>query len=101
MTTRQAVAFIRLKELAIHITHFKKGRAMSNAIVVYENPCEICGEPLIVRKGELIDEMVHVDMSGIFRCLRCNAPIALAPIADVVLGQGNNELHVQGQSFVA
>ena len=100
MTVRVAIATQRLKELVVHITRFKKGRAMSNSVVLYENPCDTCGKPLIVREGKRIDEMVHMDMMGIYRCLRCNAPVALAPVADVVLGQGNNELHRPGQSLV-
>jgi hypothetical protein len=60
---------------------------------VAENPCVVCGMPLILRTSGKIDELVEVDMMGIYRCLRCGAAIALAPVASVVLEQGNNELH--------
>ena len=95
MTVRIAVAIQRFKELTR-----RENRYMSNPVVLYENPCDKCGTPLIRRKGVQIDEMVYMDMMGIYRCLRCSTPLSLAPIANVVIGQGNNELHVQGQLFV-
>ena len=52
--------------------------------MIYEDPCEHCGQPLTVRENGNVEDLTYVNDCAIRCCIHCCKPLSLESIDDVV-----------------